>query len=562
MVVHLMLLALAADDPCKPPPTDAPSNTARPFVLHIENDSIRVFGGGDNSYTQGLQLHASRRNEWGFMKKVTDQLRPCHAESGQSSWAIGQTIFTPHNIITYSPPKGDRPFAGFLWVTAGTSFTRLGFEAEPEDDGRPGKSAHDRRVGLELSLGLIGPKAQGRTAQAAFHVLREARIPKGWYQELGRRPEIGGLLRFEDRILQLRQETQDSPKRWFDVTTDVRFVLGTMQAYAATAATARISPWHLPGFPSNTIPYSIDRSAARGLRVALVVGGEARGVFHNAFLGKSPEITRETWLTEWRAGLEFSLREWQLSYMHINRTREFNSPHPEIPQRHGFASIELRRGVPLDEPTRRLKALRGVRVDLRLGRGESSVQPTLPVDPELSLAASAGLEWNPYKRFIIGFEKTAVVREEGPPGSTPCASATPCHRDLFVIGNVVSVGVELLPRTSALALQARAGLGRAALKHQEVPDTGTVLEPSKDTFINTPMSANARLVGGRLLWRSSAPVSLALDGTWTRLSPRGSAFSKASFWTTTLGVQVHPFGRNWCSRKGDARSRDGCAANE
>ena len=521
----------------------------------MENDSIRFIGGADDSYTQGMQLHVTQRKPWGFLKKPIKALTPCGAEAPQSHWSLGQTIFTPHNIITYSPPAGDRAFAGFLWFGFSTSLTRLGYRPEPLEVEGPlaensppsatPKGKHDRRVSLELDLGLIGPYAQGHTAQSAFHVLRESRIPKGWSHELGHRPQIGGLLRLEDRFFQRRCDSCKTPKRWFDVTSDVRVALGTMQTYGALGATARLSLWNLPGFPANPIPYSIDRSAAKGLRFALVGGGEARGVAHNAFLGDDREIEREHMLTEWRFGIEFSLREWQLSYLQINRSREFKSPHPELPGAHSYAAIELRRGIPISDPSTTSKALRGLRANLRLGRGKSTIEPSLPVKPELSLAASGGLEFALPHRFAFAYEKTGVVREGGSPGSLPCeAKSAPCHRDLFMLGSMFTAGLDLLPSNSRMAFQLRGGGGPSTLKEQEIPDTGSSLEPKRETFISKSHKARGWLAGGRLSWRAGAPVSVALDGAWTRLSPKEGPFTKSSYWTATLGIQIHPFGRD------------------
>ena len=540
--------------PC-PIPTPRPTVLERdtpgtPFVLRVENDSIRFIGGADDSYSQGLSLHVTRAGEWGFLKKPLGWIAPRGRIERGSSLAIGQTIFTPHDIITYDPAPGDRPFAGYLWVGAASSATRQPARANPVLH-LPAQRA--RRVSLELDAGLTGQGAGGHLSQSAFHVLRESRIPKGWYTQLGNRPEVNAILRFEDQWLRAQRcamrDGQRVPLTWFDFTSDLRVAAGTTQNYAALGGTVRLSPYDIKPFPATSIAMSIGRSSTQPptttpeFGFALVGGGELRAMASNRFLD-APDIEMEHVLTEWRFGFELWWRHWQLSYLQVNRSREFDSAQP-VPDRHAFASIQLSRGYAWKDTPTSLGWLRGLRANLRFGRGRSEVEPGIPADPDSSLAASWGIEVPVWRRLVVSWEKTAVAREHGRPGASPCdAIPAPCHEDTFLLDGAFALGLDLLPRTSRWTAQVRAGLGPGRIKHQEVPDTGSFYEPDGETFGETTQSGLGKLVGARASWRVGIPLSLVLDGTWNEISSDDPVRARASYWTATFGLQIHPMGRN------------------
>jgi hypothetical protein len=468
-------------------------------------------------------------------------LRPNGVADEFSSLAIGQTIFTPHNIVTYSPALGDRPFAGHSWVAAESSWVREASEADPEDP--KSKPRHRKRVTLEASAGVIGPVALSHVFQSAFHVLRESRIPKGWFSQLGDRPQANVLLRFEDIFI------RTCNGKGFDFTNTERFAVGTTQSYVAVGGTARLSPFELPGFPGNRIGFSAaGRTAPKKFGFALVGGAEARWMAHNSFLGDRQDIRRESLIYEWTYGVEARWKEWRLSYTQVERSREFETDRPEIPERHAYAAIQITRTEPVAPSSFTFAKLRGLRANLRFGKGRSHVTPGVPADPGVSHAASWGAEKSLTKRLSLGWEKTGLAREQGPPGSTRCALiAAPCHRDTFLLANVVTFGVQLLPgplENRALSLQLRGGAGSAAIKVEETPDTGAILEPSKEQFGIARSNGLAWLAGLRATHRLGEPVSATADLALSQLNLDGEARQRARYWTATFGLQLHPWGRD------------------
>src|SRR5688572_6352325 len=175
----LLLIFGILSAPVEPPPQTPPfdSKWFRPtFTLRIENDSIRP-GASDDSYSQGLELRVGLAREQPLRWLPLTWLRWKPSKGDQffegTNFQIGQTIFTPHNIITYHPRPDDRPFGAFLYAGVESIRLRRSWkknipQLNPEDGDRVWKP---RRLALSLNVGMIGTVAGGREAQSSFHVL-------------------------------------------------------------------------------------------------------------------------------------------------------------------------------------------------------------------------------------------------------------------------------------------------------------------------------------------------------------------------------------------------------
>jgi hypothetical protein len=151
-----------------------------------------------------------------------------------TSLFLGQTLFTPQNIVTYEPRRDDRPFVGFLYAGV-SSVLQAGWA---EDDG---KKLHPRRYTAQLNVGVTGyDAALGRSIQGSFHVLRESRIPKGWYTQSGNRPEMNALFIREDIVSPYRLRNHA------DLTLVGQAALGTTQTFASGGAVLRLGTFSQP----------------------------------------------------------------------------------------------------------------------------------------------------------------------------------------------------------------------------------------------------------------------------------------------------------------------------
>lgn len=511
------------------------------FTAHVENDSAPG-AGTDESYTQGLDIHVTRDGEWKWLSPAVSKLwnvlpggRPADdpAENVQS-FVLGQTILTPRNLITYFPSKADRPFAAFLFTGAEASRVRNTQVDSPSSSTEKWRLM-PARLTLGVYGGMIGPSALGRDTQSGWHVLRQNRLVKGWsVDQLGNEPQLNLRLAYDH--IPLRKAG------WADLTLSSETSLGTTQTYAGAGATVRLG-YGLSTFPGTTIAYSAVPPASGRFEFGLQGGVRARYMARNAFIegtfSDPTTLTLERALTEVSVGFETRWQHWRLTYLIVDRSREFSPRPAEMSERHRFAALNLSREPWDGSGDRWLPAwlTNGTRLNLRFGRGRSDTTPERPVDPRVSLAAAQGLE-HAFRigkaRFSAAYEQSGVGREEGPPAGRPI------HTDLFLTSHALVVGFEPLPATSRHSIQLRGGGGRASIKLQTTPDTRTIIEPETDEATEGGRS----LTGGlRYALRLGRPLSLVVDVTSTRLTSDTAVIRKATSTAATFGVQIHPWGR-------------------
>lgn len=150
--------------------------TSNDFQLSIENDSTLTLGGGtDRFYSNGLEgTYRCQRdvNQEQIKKnpahKFLSVLHPNHHYI-QDSFGIrfGQKIYTNSDIGLEDfeiDTQRDRPYAAWLYAN-------IFFET---------KTAEEAYLRHELSVGCVGPCAQGEQVQREWHELFGLRDPRGW----------------------------------------------------------------------------------------------------------------------------------------------------------------------------------------------------------------------------------------------------------------------------------------------------------------------------------------------------------------------------------------------
>jgi lipid A 3-O-deacylase len=520
-----------------PPPATMQTGATweKNFTLHFENDSLPG-AGGDDSYTQGLELRVRRGEQWRLLEPVLKRLwtkEGADQFERAATGVLGQTMLTPLNVITYSPSPADRPFAGFLY--AGIEASRIREEPVVLRAGTPRqKTLRRERLSVSAVVGIIGPWAGARDTQSGVHILRENRMAKGWLtSQLGTQPQLN--LRGSREVIPFR--IRDN----VDLTVLNEIVLGTTQTYAGAGATLRIGR-ALSSFPSGVIAYSAMGTPAKHFEFGLVGSARARFMAHNAFVGgliASPTgLKTERGVIDLNAGVEARWKAWRLSYLVARRSKEFSPLPAGVPDRHRFVALNLSRENWGEDATERLQWLKdGMRLNFRLGRGGSRVSPSYIEDHTPSLAASMGLEHSLFRgRFSVGYETTATTREGGPP-----AAGQTTHSDLFLFAKAFTAGWEPTRTTSRHKLQIRAGGGWAVAKHQVIPDTGSIIEPKP---LNSAARGRSLLVGARYALRLGNPISLTADISGARLSINKALVRRADILTMTVGVQIHPWNRD------------------
>lgn len=168
--------------------TTKPAAEGQSFGIAIENDSKNIGGpGSDQAFSNGIHLaYVYARNQvprWAprtlresefFKGELTDST----ANFGIS---VNHQIYTPENIRAVGLQTSDRPYAAWLNVSFSVVLKN------PE-----------RSQSLELSLGSIGPAANGETVQNSFHRWIGTEKAEGWGNQLKDEPTV--QLNYQQRL--------------------------------------------------------------------------------------------------------------------------------------------------------------------------------------------------------------------------------------------------------------------------------------------------------------------------------------------------------------------------
>jgi hypothetical protein len=294
-------------------PAAAQENGGRALSLSVENDALVDT---DRYYTNGLRLEYARegRGEGTLARTLAARLLGANAyDAVLDSIAIGQTIFTPENILTPEPLPDQRPYAGFLFA----DYT-INRESPRGTDW------------LLFQVGLIGPEAGGETAQNWYHreiINRPEAL--GWDNQLD--TEIGFVLAYDRQLPPWRLFERDD--HGADIVAHYGAAVGTLHTDARAGATVRFGT----GLDLDRGPPRIKPAISGagyfqpgdGLSGYLFSGVELRAVAHDIFLDGSlfrssdPSVPSEPLVADVQAGGLLQFRNVQVSLTFVQRTKEY-----------------------------------------------------------------------------------------------------------------------------------------------------------------------------------------------------------------------------------------------
>jgi lipid A 3-O-deacylase len=242
-----LLIAVSAPQASAQRWVDAP----RSFTLQEENDAFGT-GKSDNDYTQGLRLaydfavwnkHWDSGFRWQSLLALGEllgarvpsiarscadgadlQRRPC----GTVAVSIGQTEYTPTDLVDTELVPTERPYAGYLWLGfARTALFRRG------------------QVTSEVDVGFVGPPAVAKEAQSLAHWTWASNRPQpqGWGNQLGLAPHLSLINQYAYRVAERcgrRCDGTYDEARWFDLAPRVSLTAGSLMTRASFGATARL----------------------------------------------------------------------------------------------------------------------------------------------------------------------------------------------------------------------------------------------------------------------------------------------------------------------------------
>ncbi|MET7142017.1 lipid A deacylase LpxR family protein [Xanthomonas sp. PPL139] len=325
LAVALALIAApaAATTQC---PRDTLEATAPTVNFRVDND---LFGGAgqDQGYTNGFGLILVSPN----LRDYTDD--PCLPRLARTvnraltwlqpnsdftqrnmTFAIGQALFTPTDKTRRDLIENDRPYAGLLLMN-------IGYNARNDE----------RLRTTQLTLGLIGPSAQGKQVQDAVHELLGDAKFQGWDNQLHDEPVF--------RVLheRLRRWSGDGSRDgWgWDAISHWGGALGTLDTHANAGMELRLG-WKLPDdFGSSPLRPAGENvappasSVGSGWSAHLFVTSDGRWVLRDITLDgntfrDSHSVKKRPFVGDAGIGLAVMRGKWKFALARYWRTREFD----------------------------------------------------------------------------------------------------------------------------------------------------------------------------------------------------------------------------------------------
>ena len=303
-----------ADD-ASPPGGVKAQDDERTFSINWEDD---IWNGTDANYTNGIRFSVAGRQDdvpdW--LEYLADHT-PFFDSSGAKRWqfAAGQNMYTPKNYELTTPQPNDRPYAGWLYGSAGVT----------SDTGRTLDN-------FNIALGIVGPSSLAEQVQETVHDAIGSPHPMGWQYQLHDEP--GAVISYEHKWRNLWQIHPDG--YGFDVTPSIGAAVGNVLTQASTGAVLRFGK-HLPtdyGPPlinsvlSGTDYFVSTKNDELGWYVFAGVQGDA--VARNIFLDgntfrSSARVDKEDFVGDLQGGVAVTYHGVRYAYTEVVRSKEFRT---------------------------------------------------------------------------------------------------------------------------------------------------------------------------------------------------------------------------------------------
>ena len=304
----------------------APDDTGR-FTATEENDYF--VSKDDRHYTQGARISylsgaVTPGNDWDAPYRWLDGNLPVVFESGPSvkrkyDVMLGQSLFTPKNLVAATAPKIDRPYAGWLYT---------GAELLQDSD----EGSHHTLENLEADIGVVGPAAFGSFTQNDYHQFIGVNPAAGWHNQLHNEP--GLVLSYEKKWRFGTPVLGDG--YGIDVIPEAGATGGNIFTYAETSGLVRFGknlnadygPTHIRPSLSGTDWF--DKNQMKGdLGWYFFAGLQGRAVARNIFLDgntfeSSPSVNKRPLVGDFVGGASlFWTDAVRIDFTYIERTKEF-----------------------------------------------------------------------------------------------------------------------------------------------------------------------------------------------------------------------------------------------
>jgi len=320
LTVALAPLLAVAQTPDKPA-----GDSSSIWTLQDENASISTENLTDRYYTNGLRLGWTSGTT--IVPDPLERLAQALWGDGQRriSFDLTQQIYTPANTAATVPPAGDRPYAGLLLGNFGLT-----------------QDTDNRRTTVGVSLGVLGPDAQGEEVQNGFHDLIGQGHTNGWSSQLKNEPVFefisAGTWRLNTGNIG-PLETQALP--------DLTVGAGTLRVYAESGVTVRIGQGLDADFGVARLRPGLTGGDAfvptRKFGWYVFAGMDAQGVAHDVLLDgntwvDSVGVKHTPFIGEAQFGFALLMFGTRLTYTQVVQTAEFRHQKGGL---HQFGSLAL-----------------------------------------------------------------------------------------------------------------------------------------------------------------------------------------------------------------------------
>lgn len=287
------------------------------WAIQLENDFFA--GTGDRYYTHGTQLSRMLIHEPPQWLQTIGDIFPAFESDGMLkavNYTLGQKIFTPNDTEAIALAVNDRPYAGYLYVSAAL-LSRVS-SINNVDTGNV----------LEITLGVVGPASLAENTQTQYHELIGIDVPKGWDNQLANEPVIGmSYARFWRHITPISNTLQ------YGMTPHVSVALGNAYTYVASGVMMRVGsrlssdlapPNISPGFPGLSLFKPSQQNSWY-----LFAGAEGRAVARNIFLdgntfSDSHSVDKKQLVGDLQFGVVFQTGNMRFSISNMIRTKEYD----------------------------------------------------------------------------------------------------------------------------------------------------------------------------------------------------------------------------------------------
>lgn len=316
-------------------PTRRGIREGQSFGVAIENDSKNIGGpGSDQAYSNGIHFaYVYARNQ--VPKWAPKTLRESEFFKGELAnstanfgISINHQIYTPENIFAIGLLTNDRPYAAWLNVSFSVVLKN-----------------HQRSQSLELSLGTIGPAANGESVQNSFHRWIGTEKAEGWGNQLKDEPAV--QINYQQRLNFVEFRSPSGP--YFDLIPMFGGGLGNVIIGLHSGLLARlghnlpedIGPSRPSGGDTESFVVPMTTNETRS-SYYLFTGIRGNAVARNIFLDgntfqESHRVKKYPFNFETEVGISAQIRPINVTWRFVVRSPEFEQDSGF----HSFASVGL-----------------------------------------------------------------------------------------------------------------------------------------------------------------------------------------------------------------------------